>query len=267
MSKTATLRREALNEAVVPKLAAQRLLESVVAIGDDATNLSQRRQAFLAVLTEVVDADAGQWAWGRGTPNGASVLPVAIIDCGMSRTQRTALASWVLDPEAERLFHARVHARRGKQACVTSTRQDIIPDAEWQARPIMRQCLKRAGFDGWLHSVRYSAPDTWSSLMLYRKVGRIPFDPQQAELADLAMSSVTWMHSTNEEILPPQALVGLKPRQRMVMLMLLDGQTRRSIALQLGITEDTVSDHVKAIYRHFHVGSASELAAIFLRGK
>jgi DNA-binding NarL/FixJ family response regulator len=51
------------------------------------------------------------------------------------------------------------------------------------------------------------------------------------------------------------------------MLMLLDGSTRKQIAQDLAISEDTVNDHVKLIYQHFKIGSATELAALFLRGR
>jgi DNA-binding CsgD family transcriptional regulator len=51
------------------------------------------------------------------------------------------------------------------------------------------------------------------------------------------------------------------------MLMLLDGLARKTIAVRLSITEDTVGDHLKSIYAHFGVGSASQLAALFLRDR
>jgi DNA-binding NarL/FixJ family response regulator len=37
--------------------------------------------------------------------------------------------------------------------------------------------------------------------------------------------------------------------------------------LQLAISPDTVDDHVKAIYRHLNIGSATELAALFIRNR
>ena len=51
------------------------------------------------------------------------------------------------------------------------------------------------------------------------------------------------------------------------MLLLLDGFSRKMIAAQMSLGEDTVGDHIKNIYRHFQVNSATELAAIFLRSK
>ena len=47
--------------------------------------------------------------------------------------------------------------------------------------------------------------------------------------------------------------------------MQLDGLSRKQIAANLAITEQTVGDHLKALYKHFGVHSAGELAAHFLR--
>jgi DNA-binding NarL/FixJ family response regulator len=47
--------------------------------------------------------------------------------------------------------------------------------------------------------------------------------------------------------------------------MLLSGMSRKAIAKQLGISEDTVGNHIKALFDHYGVESAIELAAIFLQ--
>ncbi len=67
--------------------------------------------------------------------------------------------------------------------------------------------------------------------------------------------------------MPPEKFAGLTPRQRTITLMLLDGLTRKKAAASLGIGEETVNHHVKFIFRHFRVQSATELAALFLRGR
>ena len=131
----------------------------------------------------------------------------------------------------------------------------------------MRRMIERAGWSCWLHSVRYSPSGTWSNLFFLRNTGRAEFGPREAAIVDLAMSSVTWLHSTADELLPRESFSGLTARQRTVMLMLLDGAPRKRIAQDLAITEDTVGDHLKSIYQHFKVNSSNELAALFLRSR
>ncbi|WP_188940305.1 helix-turn-helix transcriptional regulator [Nakamurella endophytica] len=70
-----------------------------------------------------------------------------------------------------------------------------------------------------------------------------------------------------EQVRPPQLadLVvrarGLTPRERAVLELVARGLSNRRIAGQLGISEFTVGDHLKALFAKFDVGSRSELVA------
>ena len=248
---------------------ASQLLESVVAIGRTVTDLAEQRRAFVSVLANSVQADAGWWAWGRGRPDADadSVTPVAIVDFGFTDQQRVAAIEWALSRDSHQDFRRRIMPRIIDGLRATTLYQDIFSEEEWAAMPGMRRQLAYGGWESWLHSIRYSASDTWSVLFFLRNQDRGEFGRPESTLIDLAMTSVAWLHSTIEELLPPETFIGLTPRQRAVMLMLLDGLSRKTIGHQLGITEDTVGDHIKAIFIHFDVSSATALAALFLRGK
>lgn len=187
----------------------------------------------------------------------------------MNDQQRTAFVEYALDPDTNRNFNQRIWERmQSRQATQsTDTRRDLFSDDEWQTFPKMRQRIERNGWSSWLNSVRYSASETWSGLFFLRNTGGDEFGPREAALIDLAMSRIPWLRSTADELLPPETFSGLTPRQRTVMLMLLDGTSRKIIARQLVITEDTVGDHLKSIYQHFQVNSSNELAALFLRSR
>lgn len=244
-----------------------RLLAEVAAIGDDHAGLAERREAILAALMELVNAQAGVWAWGRGWPDSSGVIPVAVIYRGVSDEQRGALMVWGFDPETDRTFRQPIREQMGDRRAISTLWQDIFTRAQWAARPAMRTQLAIGGWGSWLHSVRYSDRDTWSNFFLLRDDGLGDFSAADAALTHLVLESVPWLHSTAEEYLPPESFAGLTARQRTVMLMLLDGMPRKTIARRMQITEDTVGDHLKAIYAHFQVSSASELAAQFLRGR
>lgn len=243
------------------------LLQSVLAIAEDSSELGERRRALVNVLAELVHADAGWWAWGRGWPNPDSITPVAIVDFGLTDEQRAILIEWGLDRDGAQIFRQRIRAQMGDSRQVASLRPQVFSDEEWAAVPAMRRQLERGGWKSWLHCVRYSARDTWSNLFLLRNSDQPEFSLSEAALIDFAMTNVKWLHATTQESLPPEAFVGLTPRQHTVMLMLLDGLARKAIAHQLGIAEHTVGDHIKAIFRHFKVGTTTELAALFLRGR
>jgi DNA-binding CsgD family transcriptional regulator len=174
---------------------------------------------------------------------------------------------WGFDAEQDRSFRPRILAQMGSRRAATSLWRDLYTPAEWDAVPLMRRQLIKGGWSSWLNSVRYSDRDTWSSFFLLRRQGKPEFDSSDAMVVHWLLGGVPWLQSTAEETLPPEAFVGLTPRQRTVMLMLLDGQARKTIARRLDITELTVGDHIKSIYAHFGVNSSGELAAHFLRGR
>ena len=56
----------------------------------------------------------------------------------------------------------------------------------------------------------------------------------------------------------------LSPRQRQVLAWLLQGESIKQVAARLGLSQHTIGDYVKEIYRHFGVYSRSELMALFV---
>jgi len=73
--------------------------------------------------------------------------------------------------------------------------------------------------------------------------------------------------ATLDNALPVESCVSLTSRQRIVLMMQLDGLSRKKIATRLQITVDTVGDHMKKIYEHFGINTTGELAALFLRNR
>lgn len=87
------------------------------------------------------------------------------------------------------------------------------------------------------------------------------------ETIDLAMSSISWLHAPSMSPVAPKRHRELTARQRMVLTMLLDGRSRKQIASNLGITEETVGDHLKSIYRQYQVKSASDSSGVVPAGE
>ncbi len=243
------------------------LLTAVAVIGEATPELAERRSSILTVLAEATGADAGCWSWGRGTPTADTVVPLAIVDFGMNDQQRMGLMSFGTAAEMKDAFHSRVLGRMAGGSYVTTLRQQIYSDEAWTGQGFLQIQMNRCGWNEWLHGIRYSVRDNWSALLFLRNTGSSPFEEMERQLADIALTAIPWLHATGEDSIPRDKLMGLTPRQRTVMFMLLDGQPRKVIAHHLGLSEDTIGDHIKAIYIHLQVRSAVELAALFLRGK
>jgi DNA-binding CsgD family transcriptional regulator len=60
--------------------------------------------------------------------------------------------------------------------------------------------------------------------------------------------------------------VGLSPRMRQTLELLVAGDSERQVALKLKISQHTVHVYVKQLYKRFGVSSRGELLAKFVRG-
>lgn len=77
---------------------------------------------------------------------------------------------------------------------------------------------------------------------------RPPFTVRQRRIAHIVLSEVDWLHYAE---LPPdrgRGVPDLSPRQRMVLVLLLEGRSKVEISELLHISPHTTHDHTKAIY-------------------
>jgi DNA-binding CsgD family transcriptional regulator len=59
----------------------------------------------------------------------------------------------------------------------------------------------------------------------------------------------------------------LSPRELAVVKLLLEGKSNKQIALQLGITEGTVKNHVASIMRKLKAANRTDVVVKWLRGE
>jgi DNA-binding CsgD family transcriptional regulator len=241
------------------------LLRIVTAADQQNMDVSERRTSLLTGLCELVGAAGGFWGWGRGRPGITAVTPVAAIPFGLTPTEWTAVASFCMSPEGHQLTQAPIYARMGTANQVTVARPEIVNEPDWHGSHAFQFQLRPIEIDEFASSVRYLSNDTWCCLSLFRRLGKPAFAERDTQLIDLAMAGVSWIAPQVSEAIPPEAFAGITERQRMVLMFLLDGLSRKQIAAHLGLALDTVNDHVKNLYQRFEVQSATELAARFLK--
>ena len=243
-------------------------MAGVTRIADAEPELAGRRSELLKLLIQLTGAAAATWDWGVAEDSAQSILLVANVEQGFSAEERTAILKMGLDPtmlEEFRMPVMKQMQQRGTQLG-TTLRTDLYDYESWK-KTRMHANLSVGKFDEWIHSVRYSNSETWSSLFLVRRCGAAPFQAGDQQLIDLAMGNIPWLRATLDNTMPAEACSELTSRQRIVLAMRLDGLSRKEIAEQLDIAVDTVGDHIKKIHEHFGVGSVGELAALFLRNR
>ena len=226
--------------------------------------LPDLRRETLEQLAGLLELSGGFWAWGHGHPFRSPVLPVAVIDFGLTDELRGMVIDMGLSAEMDKWFRKPIAACLGEKMMETTISDDIKEFTSIENVPKLYKLFERAGWTDWIHSVRYSAADCWSNMFFFRSSGK--FNQQDAAILDFAMANMQWLHANTQIQIPSERLVGLTNRQQSVVALLLDGLSRKMIAKSLSLSEDTIGDHIKAIYTHFQVSSATELAAMFLRG-
>jgi DNA-binding CsgD family transcriptional regulator len=232
----------------------------------DQSPADARRRALVKGLAKLVASDFTFWAWGRGHPQRGPVVPVAMISSGANAATVRGWISLALSPLVDREIRTPIAPLARPQ--VATLRRDLFSDARWKHSELQKAIGKTIGMDEWLHAVRYCGPDTWCNFWFSRRIGKPPFEEHDRLIVDLVLRHVAILHAVETAgDLPASMMFGLTHRQRAVLMALLDGQPRKLIAESMAISEHTVNEHVKKLFRHFSVRSSTGLAAKFLRGR
>ncbi len=153
----------------------------------------------------------------------------------------------------------------GVRAQVTRLLQQVDPELTIFDRPVGK-LWRAAGIGPILVSGRRLESNLVSGIAVYRRHGRPLFDEREARIAHILLTEVPWLH----EVAGPDSPVATVPlvsnRERTVLNLLIHGLSRKQIAAALSLSEHTVNDYVKAVYRHFNVNSQVQLANRFHRG-
>ena len=246
---------------------ARRLLESVVAIGDQHVELIERRQAVLTVLKHELDADCGYWSWGYGNPRDKSITGVGWINVELTNEQRAQIAKLSYDAEVFQDFYCAMFSEVEGTSRTRSMREEDFIKVDGAKLPQVRKYFADGGWGSWLQNVRYFPRNAFSNVVFFRNLGRPAFSQVDADVLDLVCTSISWLHANIGEEVAPAKFRKLTERQRTVLTMLLEGLPRKIISRRLGISEDTVGEHLTAIFDCFQVSSAMELASLFLKNQ
>lgn len=105
-----------------------------------------------------------------------------------------------------------------------------------------------------------------SFIGIYRRADQPLFNERERQIAHILLTEVPWLHAEGW----PEDFGGLAPslsrKRRLVLNLLLEGDSRKIVADKLALSIHTVSDYIKDIYRTFGVRSHAELMRRFTHG-
>jgi DNA-binding CsgD family transcriptional regulator len=228
-------------------------------------DLLVRKQQLMTGLAALVRA--GGWLWSVTRVQDGVPVCCGLLHGGLTDQQLTAWAesSQVTDPCLPE--HHECVAISRDQYHATRTRSQIVPDSQWYSNPTVRKYRLEVGIDDFLYSLYpLGEPGFVSAIGLYRHVGKPRFSARERRITHIVLSELGWLHTAGLSGDYGKSVPELTPRQRTVLVMLLNGMSRKEIGHALDISPHTAKDHIEAIYAHFGVTSQVELVRRFYTG-
>jgi len=250
-----------LSEADVRSLV--RLLGRVAAVEG---TLAARKRVLMEGLRRLVKADGWLWSVAGVIYEQNRPVSLSLLHGGLTAPQ---IAGWLQAsqsndppaPEDAPLSRETLHNRH-----FTCTRQQMVPDEEWYSNPAVLEHRLAVGLDHFLYSIYPLPKQIFSCIGLFRRPGRLAFSDRDRQLAHILISEIPWLHHAHVPGSRARSVPQLPPRRREVLILLLDGHDRKSIAELLAIQPSTAKEHIEAVYAHFRVSSQVQLISRFAQG-
>jgi DNA-binding CsgD family transcriptional regulator len=239
-----------------------RLLGEVAA---NPGNHSAKKRQLMEGLCQLVSAD--YWVWSVNSSRGQGEQPdyLHALNGGFEPDQFGRLAKVIDHPEMKAFTAPFVAELAEKRAHLTRRLHQIYPEEAWPTEAVVN-LWKEAGIGAIMLSFRPLDEKQLSAIALYRRLGQPLFDAREARIAHIVLTEVPRLHAEGWPQDRNVTIPGLAPRPCTVLNLLLQGLSRKEIATSIGVTEGTVNDYVKVVYKRFRVQSQSQLMNRLLRG-
>lgn len=225
----------------------------------------EQRLHVMRGLSALVDADA--WVWGVSPLLTPDQQPVYIFrhTHGFDETRMTRFLQAVEHPDSGAMTAPLAGAMIDAQSRVTRELGRIVPAERFNASPA-KPFWDAADIGPLLLSIGPVPGVGISVVGFYRRLGSPDFTLRETRMMHIVMTEIPWLHEADMPHAAARPAPRLSPRQRLIVNQLVCGHTRKHIAKDLELSENTVHGYVKHIYRHFGVHSQAQLVARFTRG-
>ena len=218
----------------------------------------ESRRELLSGLAKMVASDC--WLWALVSPMEPGAVPKAVVDLhgGFEGDQFARYLEAVSHPDMGELnasFYKDLAEAGGTQ--ITRRRQDIVSEEVFRETSVA-PLFDRANIGPLILSAQTLANGGISLVALYRNASCPSYSEMDAHVAHIILSEISWLHHgwAREQAV---RCLGLMPREWIVMNLLVNGDSRKSISSDLGISLNTCNGYVKEIFYHFGVNSHPEL--------
>jgi DNA-binding CsgD family transcriptional regulator len=228
--------------------------------------LDQKKQFLMRGLCELIDLQA--WAWVHAVEMTPGKLPVyvAFVHGGFSPENLATFIKIQTHPEMALYSTSICREVAGRTTPITRTLKQLVPLPEFYQAAVGDEWRACGVYPGAL-SFHPLADGTYSGIAMYRDCAKSLFSDRDAKIAHILLSEVPWLHAAqgphaDQAMQVPQ----LPVRQRLVLELLIQGYSRKSIAHTMDVSINTVAGYAKEIYSFFAVKSHTELINRFFLG-
>jgi len=246
---------------------AEAMIKLLATVADPTVEipLPRRKHELQRGVAQLVGADAWMWVTSRNSMKlRGDAAMVAIVDGGWTdEAQRTAVLGIVNNPKITPPVTGPLHDAVLLDRSLTISRDQLMNDSTWRESPI-GQAFRSSGFDHLLISVYPIGDGMFSAVGFYRRTGTPPFSDRDRSIVHIMLQQVDWLHRAGSNVSASENVIELSPRERQVTMLLMGGDSRKQVAAKLRLSEHTVADYLKEIYRKLGVNSRAELLAKFI---
>ncbi len=145
---------------------------------------------------------------------------------------------------------------------VTRTRRQLVSDAEWYRSVSFTEYRRPARIDHEATSVCWVSGDgAISGLGLIRTIGERDFSTRELRVLNFFHAELGRLIRGPLVSATEPSVDALSPRLRQTLACLLEGDSEKQVAARLMLSQLTVHQYVKALYRRFCVQSRAQLLA------
>ncbi len=147
----------------------------------------------------------------------------------------------------------------------TAVRRQIIGDRDHYESGYFHDYLSRIHVDDSVCSFHQMPDGRFDIVVLHRRSKDRPWNTRELKLLDLLHREIVPMIGRELASADSHDLTRLPPRLQQALDVMLEGLSEKEAAARLLLSEHTVHQYVKALYRRYRVRSRTELLALWIR--
>lgn len=253
------------DEPLIPEADARAMIRLLAEVASTPGEHEEKKRILMEGLCDLVGGDF--WIWGLAADYDPEIGPVytAMTTGGFSEEQVPKLLVALDNEKLEDSIRP-----LGRE--IVSRRQQVTRLAEqYDTRqafldPEITSNWRDADIGPPLVCYRPVSNNSLSGIGIYRRWNSPPFSKREARIADIVMSEVAWLHEQGWPWESALQVPQLSRRRRLALNLLLEGLSRKDIAREMQVSQHTVNEYIKHIYRFYGVHSHAELLNRFRIG-